>query len=131
MTQQGPRFSDDPIRDRARRALLVKLAANNRNQGMAELARELLAGNITPREVIASPTLYADVLSTGIQQFTDRYDSMSEAEKEAAAARGEQAEHDLAQPPQPPKAPRRTQPTSDEDHTEDFSEKSWMHRGKE
>jgi hypothetical protein len=39
MTQQNPHFSDDPVRDRARRALLTKLAVNTKNQGMAELAR--------------------------------------------------------------------------------------------
>ncbi|WP_424185069.1 hypothetical protein ACOBQX_24695 [Actinokineospora sp. G85] len=131
MSQQGPHFSDDPVRDSARRALLTKLAANTKNPGMAELARELLAGNITPREVIASPTLYADVLNTGAEQFTAWYDTLSEVDKEAAATRGEQAEHDLAQPPQPPKTPRRTRPTSDENPIEDFSEKSWMQRGKE
>jgi hypothetical protein len=92
----------------------------------------LLAGNITPRQVIASPTLYADVLTTGTQQFTDWYDSMSEVDKEAVATSGQQIEYDLAQPPQPPKAPsRRMWSTPDDDHAEDFSEKSWMHRGKE
>jgi hypothetical protein len=115
-----PRFSDDLVQHRARKELLTKLAANTRDPGMAELARELLAGNVTPRRIVASQ-LYADVLEGKAEAFTSWYGGLSDEEREAAAARGEEAQRELATPP-----PTEDSPAEDED----FSDRTWL-RGPE
>jgi hypothetical protein len=123
MTGDSPRFSDDPVQDRARLALLEKLAANTRNAGMAELARELLAGHVTPRQIVSSQ-LYANVLETGTNEFSAWYGSLSEDEKATEAAKGEQATRNLADPTSTPPAKRNR--SVSEENTEDFSERNWL-----
>ena len=115
-----PRFSDDLTQHKARKELLTKLTANTRDPGMAELARELLAGNITPRRIVASQ-LYADVLEGKAEAFTSWYSGLSEEEREAEAARGEEALRELATPPPAVES-------SAED--EDLSDRTWL-RGPE
>lgn len=111
-----PRFSDDLVQHRARKELLTKLAANTRDPGMAELARELLAGNVTPRRIVSSQ-LYADVLEGKAADFTSWYGGLSDEEREAAAARGEEAVRVLATPP------AAVEPSSED---EDFSDRTWL-----
>jgi hypothetical protein len=113
-----PRFSDDPVQHRARKELLVKLAANNRNPAVAELASELLTGKVTPRRIVES-TLYSNVLEGATNDFTTWYSGLSDEEKDAAAARGEQTARDLADTPKPVQQRR-----SEDD--EDFSDRSWL-----
>lgn len=115
-----PRFSDDPTQHRARKELLAKLAKNTRDPGMAELARELLAGNVTPNRIVSSQ-LYADVLEGKTEAFTAWYGGLSDDEREAAAAQGEEAVRVLATPPAAVES-------SPED--EDFSDRTWL-RGPE
>ena len=116
----APRFSDDPTQHRARKELLTKLAANTRDPGVAELARELLAGNVTPSRIVSSQ-LYADVLEGKTEAFTAWYDGLSEDERDAAAARGEEAVRVLATPPPA------VEPSAED---EDFSDRTWL-RGPE
>ncbi|MER6872080.1 hypothetical protein ABT279_18205 [Amycolatopsis sp. NPDC000673] len=127
MTEDRPRFSADPVQDRARHALLVKLAANTRNPVMAELARELLAGNVTPRRVVESQ-LYAGALEKPVDDFAAWYSGLSKSEKDAEAAKGENALRDLADEQvdesRKPRTSRRQ--FEDDEYIEDFSERDWL-----
>ena len=130
--ENPPRFSDDPAKNRARQELLAKLAANARNPAMAELARELLAGNVTPRRVMESH-LYADVLEAPANDFAAWYSGLSETEKDAEAAKGEDTIRELSEAPreEPPLVPTRKPATSfrraeDDEYIEDFSEQDWL-----
>ncbi|SDH48561.1 hypothetical protein SAMN05192558_102110 [Actinokineospora alba] len=126
MTDDTPRFSEDPVQNRARTELLNRLAANTRDPAAAELARELLAGNITPRGVIESGT-YDEVLNRGTGKFVNWYSELSEKDKDEAVARGEQAARELAQDPEPSPTSRPVRRRgSSEDDGEDFSERSWI-----
>lgn len=112
-------FSPDPVKNRARHVLLTKLAANTTNPAAAELARELLAGNITPRGVMSSPS-YGDVLTGNSSGFTEWYGNLSESEKDAQAEAGRKALSQLASDDKPAQP---SQPPADE---EDFSEVDWL-----
>ncbi|PFG57185.1 hypothetical protein ATK36_0749 [Amycolatopsis sulphurea] len=132
MTGNQPQFSGDPVQDRARRAVLVKLAASADNPVMAELARELLAGNVTPRRAVESQ-LYAGVLEAPAGDLAAWYGSLSESEKDAEAAKGESALRALADehaeepspaPAQKPAASRHQ--VENDEYIEDFSERDWL-----
>ncbi|WP_409180671.1 hypothetical protein F9C11_29825 [Amycolatopsis sp. VS8301801F10] len=58
------------------RTLLVKLVANTGDPVMAEFARELLAGNVTPRRVVESQ-LYASALEVPASGLTAWYSGLS------------------------------------------------------
>ncbi|MFJ7212177.1 hypothetical protein [Amycolatopsis sp. NPDC098790] len=116
----SPEFSADPVKNRARQALLTKLAASTANPAVAEMARELLAGNVTPRGIMGA-NLYADVLAGGTARFTEWYGGLSEAEKDAQAEAGRNAMTQLASSEEEP-PPRRVRPDDDED----FSEVDWL-----
>lgn len=122
MTEKVPVFSPDPVKDRARRALLTKLAANTRNPAAAELARELLAGNVTPRRILGS-NLYSDLLDRTTSGLTDWYGNLSEADKEKLADAGQKALSRLAVEDEPVTPRRASRSASDE---EDFSEVDWL-----
>lgn len=115
----SPQFSPDPVKNRARHALLTKLAANTTNPAAAELARELLAGNVTPRGVLSS-NLYADVLGGSTAGFAEWYGNLSESEKDAQAEEGRKALSQLPSDDKP--APPRRDPVDEED----FSEVDWL-----
>ncbi|WP_134731645.1 hypothetical protein [Amycolatopsis nivea] len=127
MTEDRPQFSADPVQDRARHALLVKLAANTRNPMMAELARELLAGNVTPRRIVESQ-LYAGALEKPADDFAAWYSGLSESEKDAEAAKGENALRDLAdERADESRKPRTSRcQVEDDEYVEDFSERDWL-----
>jgi hypothetical protein len=122
MSEEVPRFSPDPVKDRARRALLTKLSANTTNPAAAELARELLAGNVTPRRVLSS-NLYADVLGGSTSGFAEWYGNLSESEKDSHVEAGRNALTRLASENKPV-PPRRT--SEDVADDEDFSEQDWL-----
>ena len=115
-------FSPDPVKNRARHALLTKLAANTTDPVAAELARELLTGNVTPRGVMRS-SLYANVLGGSTAGFAEWYGNLSESEKDAQAEAGRNALSQLASAdkPVPPRRERR-----DSVDEEDFSEVDWL-----
>ncbi|VVJ15309.1 Uncharacterised protein [Amycolatopsis camponoti] len=115
-------FSPDPVKNRARHTLLTKLAANTTNPAAAELARELLAGNVTPRGVLSS-TSYADLLAGSTSGFTEWYGNLSESEKDAQAEAGRNALSQLASDDKPAPSRRRRQDSVDD---EDFSEVDWL-----
>ncbi|MFI5608573.1 hypothetical protein [Amycolatopsis sp. NPDC051903] len=123
MPEQGPRFSVDPLVDRGRRALLAKLAANTAKPGMAELARELLAGNISPREAVNS-NVYSAVLNDTTSGFTRWYGALSETEKDASAESGREALLRLADEDQ--QAPPKRASALAQDEDDDFSERDWL-----
>lgn len=70
-----PRFSADPTDDAVRRKLLQKLSS--KNPALAEMAGELLAGRISPREVMTSGN-YASVLEPEVARFQQWYGSLSD-----------------------------------------------------
>ncbi|MEU8635152.1 hypothetical protein AB0C38_23480 [Amycolatopsis sp. NPDC048633] len=115
-------FSPDPVKNRARQVLLTKLAANTTNPAAAELARELLAGNVTPRGVLRS-SLYADVLGGSTAGFAEWYGNLSESEKDAQAEAGRNALSQLASDEKPAPSHRGRQDSVDD---EDFSEVDWL-----
>ncbi|MGK3201050.1 hypothetical protein [Amycolatopsis sp. MEPSY49] len=120
----SPEFSPDPVQNRARQALLTKLAASMANPAAAEMARELLAGNVSPRGIL-STNLYADVLAANTRGFAVWYGNLSEAEKDAQAEAGRIALVRLASSEDEPAPRRRARPAS-ADEDEDFSEVDWL-----
>jgi hypothetical protein len=72
-----------------RRRLLERLAANTRNRAVADMARDLLSGRRTPRDVSADPVL-SEELSKGVAKFGQWYEKLSEKEKDQAAEVGAQ-----------------------------------------
>ena len=119
----SPEFSPDPVKNRARHALLAKLAASTANPAAAEMARELLTGNVTPRGILGA-NLYADVLAGSAAGFTEWYGNLSEVEKDAQAEAGRNALAQLASMEDEPAPSRRARPDSADD--EDFSEVDWL-----
>lgn len=126
MSWPQPRFAADPVTDRARRNLLQKLKRDTKNRQLAELASELLAGNITPRSVLESD-LYGEALAPVTQHLAAWYSSLSEQEKAEHATQGEEALRQLADDqtstPNPASRAHRA-PATDED--EDFSDRNWI-----
>jgi hypothetical protein len=120
VSQETPRFSTDPVKDRARHALLAKLATQATDPAAAEMARELLAGNVTPRRILGS-NLYAEVLERNAASFAGWYEDLSESEKNAQAEAGNRAVSLLASEKERVVVPR----DSVEDE-EDFSEQDWL-----
>ncbi|WP_216215137.1 hypothetical protein [Amycolatopsis aidingensis] len=99
----------NPALHKHRRELLEKLASNRTNPALAEMARGLLSGRTTPRQVIASGA-YDELLAPHVRQFTSWYTSLSEDEKEAAAQRGQEHLDNLARRDAPRAQPARESP---------------------
>lgn len=120
-----PRFSADPTNDAVRRKLLQKLSSNSKNPALAEMARELLAGRITPREVMTSSS-YAAALEPGVAQFQEWYGGLSDEQRAEQEELGRSALERLANEPETPpvRARRQNPPEGYED--EDFSDRSWL-----
>jgi hypothetical protein len=120
---------------RHRRQLLQKLAGNTKNPELAEMAKGLLAGRLTPRGIMTSG-VYDEALGSGVQAFSSWYSTASEQEKEEAARAGQAELEQLAQDeraglpddgpaaapvPEPPAPapPRRRRGGEDDDHNYD------------
>ncbi|KAA9163638.1 hypothetical protein FPZ12_009035 [Amycolatopsis acidicola] len=105
----------------ARTRPLRKLKDNTGNPQLAELASELLAGNVTPRSVLESG-LYGEALAPATDRLATWYSGLSESEKAEQSALAEDATRQLAaeQPPTP--RPKRVL----EEEYEDFSERDWL-----
>lgn len=122
---QQPRFSADPTDDAVRRKLLQKLSVNTKNPALAEMARELLAGRITPRQVMTSSS-YASALEPGVAQFKQWYGGLSDKQRGEQEELGRAALDRLANEPEaPPVKPRRQNPPEGNED-EDFSDRSWL-----
>jgi hypothetical protein len=110
-----------------RRQLLKRLASNTRNPAVAEMARDLLNGRITPRDVMANG-LYNEELSKGTEKFTSWYRELSDEEKTAAWEQAEAQFDELAKDSPSEhldrRAANRRRSTPDDDL--DYSEQSWM-----
>lgn len=121
-----------PGLDRHQRQLLIRLAANDRSPALAEMAGELLAGRMTPAQVI-STRAYDEALGAGSEALASWYAGTSEEDRQAAAEQGRAelvrlTEDELAGVPAgSPAAPRRPRaPEPDEDMTEQtWSRDSW------
>lgn len=114
-----------------RRQLLKRLANNTRNPAVAEMARDLLNGRITPRDVMANG-LYNEELSKGTEKFTSWYRELSDEEKTAACEQAEiqfdQLAKEQSQVPLSGNSDRRgiNRRRSTPDDDLDYSEESWM-----
>lgn len=106
-----------------RHDLLRRLAANDRDPALAEMARELLAGRTTPAGVLTSG-IYDEALAPGVQAFTSWYTSASEQERQAAAQQGEKVLADLADDAPVTRPRRPPRPRGGED--DDFSDRTYL-----
>jgi hypothetical protein len=115
---------------RHRRQLLQKLAENTKSPELAEMARGLLAGQLTPRGIMTSG-IYDEALGAGVQAFSSWYSTASEQAKEEATRTGQAQLEQLAEDeraglpdggpaaaPAPPVSPppRRRRGGEDDDH---------------
>jgi len=73
--------------DWSRRKLLEELSRNTRQPVLAEMAREMLAGRLTPRQAMASDA-YMTALGGVAQQTITRYRDMSPEERAAEEREG-------------------------------------------
>jgi hypothetical protein len=122
---------------RHRRQLLQKLAGNSKSPELAEMAKGLLAGRLTPSGIMASG-VYDEAMGAGVRAFGSWYTTASEQEKEQAARDGEVKLEQLAEderagvpdggtaaapppvsPPPVSPPPRRRQGGGDDDHNYD------------
>ncbi|WP_236793683.1 hypothetical protein [Amycolatopsis sp. GM8] len=83
-TVVGPALAAD------RRRLLELVAGKGRNPVLAEMAKALLAGQLTPRAAMASAAC-GEALHTHVRYFITWYQSLSEVERDEVAAVGENA----------------------------------------
>lgn len=108
-----------------RRRLLERLAANTTSPAVADLARDLLAGRITPREAAASGA-FAEEFNKAVAPYTRWYGSLSEAEREDAARQGlEQLDEESAAAD--PGGGQSPVPRGDDEEA-DYSERTWLRR---
>jgi hypothetical protein len=120
---QPPQFSDEPAQHQARKKLLTELAGNSRNPALAEMARELLAGNVTPRGLVESG-LYGEALGESTTRLDTWYGELSEDQKDEAAAQGAEVIRQLAVDADTDAPKRPVRPVEDDEI--DFSERKWM-----
>lgn len=112
-----------PGLDRHQRQLLTRIAANDQSPVLAELARELLAGRMTPADVLTTRA-YDEALGPGAEALTSWCATTSEEDRAAAAAQGRAelvrlTEDELAGVPDGPVGQVVPEPD------EDLSERTW------
>lgn len=73
--------------DWSRRKLLEELSRNTRQPVLAEMAREMLAGRLTPRQAMSSDA-YMTALGGVAQQTITKYSEMSPEERAAEEREG-------------------------------------------
>ena len=73
--------------DWSRRKLLEELSRNTRQPVLAEMAREMLAGRLTPRQAMSSDA-YMTALGRVAQQTIAKYRDMSPADRAAEEREG-------------------------------------------
>lgn len=117
-----------------RRRLLNKLANNSENKVIADMAKDLLSGRRTPKEVMADEAV-AEEFSKGVEKFGHWYEKLSDKEKDEAADTGAQQltdefaeEQSEAEPPVRPRPAGRRRPRPAEDDDVDFSEETLLQR---
>ena len=99
----------DPGLEKSRRRALETLASGKAGGDLAEMARELLAGSITPRGIIESG-IYDEAFNQTTPNFTDWYQGLSEEEKDSAAAHGREALDNLLREELPGRAAQSQEP---------------------
>lgn len=94
MTDHDPENSDlfanartDPVMRRYQKQMLEQLSKNTKNPVLAEMAQEMLAGNLTLRQAMAT-SAYAEALMTAGAATFAKHVAMSEEEKAAAMRDG-------------------------------------------
>lgn len=78
---------NDPVSARNLRLTLEKLADGVAGDTTREMAREVLSGRIGLREAVTVPA-YSEALVQGMQPFKEKWDELSDAEREELAAQG-------------------------------------------
>lgn len=79
----------------SRRRTLETLASGKAGAEMAEMAKGVLAGHLSPRDVLLSGT-YDEALASASSGFTAWYGELAEDDKEAVAERGRESLDSLA-----------------------------------
>jgi hypothetical protein len=126
MTDHTP-VDEDAMLALAHQRALRRLADQSPDPVLREMAREVLAGRLTPREV-ATSSLYAEALINATQKFTTWRESASEEEFEQAAEHGRTTLAELAeQPPDRPPA-RRSRRAVDKPDEDSFEDESHLRR---
>lgn len=98
-----------------RQDALRTLAANTKSPALAEMARDLIAGRITPAQAMSNES-YGAELSKGVTAFTEWRSSLSASEHEQVLADARaQLEPPTPPTPAPPsrRSPRRDDPDED------------------
>jgi DNA-binding transcriptional MocR family regulator len=91
--------------DWSRRKLLEELSRNTRQPVLAEMAREMLAGRLTPRQAMSSDA-YMTALGGVAQQTITKYRDMSPEERAAEEREGRLAvERLMAEEERPARVP--------------------------
>ncbi|NBE51346.1 hypothetical protein GUY60_07895 [Streptomyces sp. YC537] len=80
----------DPAQAKMLRKSLETLAAGHGGDALKEMAQDVLAGRSSLREA-ANVSAYSDQLIEQARPMTDKWVSMSEAERDAVAAEGRRA----------------------------------------
>ncbi|MEV6239802.1 hypothetical protein [Lentzea sp. NPDC051838] len=111
--------------ERHQRRLLTELAANEKSPVLAEMAKELLAGRLTPAQILSSRA-YDEALGPGAEALSSWYATTSEEERQAKAEQGHAELVRLAEDEPVPSKPRFRAPEPDQDMTEQtWSRDSW------
>lgn len=79
----------DPASAKMLRDSMESLAKIKGDSPLKEMAQEILSGRVGIREAISIPA-YAEALTQGIQDFKEKWDGLSDSEREELAAKGEQ-----------------------------------------
>ncbi|MCK1794503.1 hypothetical protein MTQ01_00355 [Streptomyces sp. XM4193] len=89
---------NDPVGARNLRLTLEKLAEGGAGETTQEMAREVLSGRIGLRQAVTVPA-YSEALVQGMQPFKEKWEELSDSEREELAAQGqrdyEQQEREL------------------------------------
>lgn len=117
----------DPALSRHLRNCLKVLRDRTDNPEFRELADDILAGRRSLREAATSPA-FAQALNPQVEQFAQRYEQLSDDERERFAAEGERqfAEQREQIARERRAAEARARRRDDPGDDEDFSQRSWL-----
>jgi hypothetical protein len=125
MTDRTP-MDEDAMLALAHRRALRRLSEKSPDPVLREMADEVLAGRLTPREA-ATSTLYAEALTSATGKFTAWRESASEQDWEQSVALGHTALAELAeQPDEPPM--RRSRRAVDQPDEDSFEDRTYLKR---
>ncbi|KIZ16597.1 hypothetical protein [Streptomyces natalensis] len=81
-------IAKDPAQARLLRKALERLAEGGAGDTLKEMAQEVLSGRVGLREA-ATISAYSEAIVAGMQPFKEKWDELSDTERQALAADGE------------------------------------------